>query len=302
MAFCIVCWFVAKALCKSISNVDWQVFVFQPLRICMGFPLVLTAFIISGWGMQYAYRNIDTIKLSFAQAFLLISLPSLGKYIPGKLFSFAGHSIIAKKFNIRISVSLFVNLLMMGFGLTSASLIGLVMLLFTKQSINFSSWIYQGGAVCLIFIIITIIIYPEIYWKIINRGLGILKQAPLQTRISSLNMAVLFASMLFQNLFYLSGVVVMTSGTIELSLYQIFTLLGVFCIANVIGFLAIFAPAGIGVREGILLVMLTPVIGFETTGLITIIMRIVQTLCDCILGVLGVVTLLLLKKTSSLCV
>lgn len=231
-----------------------------------------------------------------AQSFLLISLPSLGKYMPGKIFAFAGHSIIAKKFDVRISVSASVNLLMMGFGLASASLIGMFSLIFIKNSIQTSNLYYQGVTVCLIIIILTIIIKPEIFWKVLNWGLGILKQKPILTEIASLNMAILFSILFIQYLLYLLGLVIITSGTIEFSVSFVITLLGISCIAYVIGFLAIFAPAGIGVREGIFLLMLTPIVGFETAGLITIMTRLIQTICDCIFGVLGLMTLVILNK------
>ncbi len=286
-------------LYKSIHNIDLHILIFRPFLISIGFFLVLAAFILGGWGVQYAYKNIDAIKLSFVQAFLLLSLPSLGKYMPGRVFAFAGYSIMAKKFGIRISVSTFVNLLMMGFSLASASLIGFILLLFMKDIVDVSNLIYKVGAIFLMIIIAAMIINPFIYWKIINLVLGIMKQTPLVSQITSLNMAVLFTVMFFQNLLYLSGVVVMTSGAIEFSIYLFSTLLGIFCIANVAGFLAIFAPAGIGVREGVFLVMLTPMVGLETAGLITIMTRLIQTVCDCIFGVLGLTVMFVLNRTSS---
>lgn len=227
-----------------------------------------------------------------------MSLPSLGKYIPGKMFAFAGHSIIAKKYNIRISVSTSVNLLMMGFGIAGASLIGLLTLMSMKESIYNFRLLYQGGAACLITIISIIILKPEIYWKLLNWGLGVLKQPLLLIRITPINMFVLFLIVFIQNLLYLSGVVVITSGIIEFSTSFLSILLGVSCIANVLGFLAIFAPAGIGVREGIFLVMLTPIVGLEIAGLITIVTRLIQTVIDCILGVIGLMMLIVQDRTS----
>lgn len=292
-------WFVANVLYKSLYNFDWQILIFKPFQIWLGFLFVLTAFILFGRSMEYAYRHICLVNLSFIQAFILVSLPSLGKYIPGKMFAVVGHSIIAKKFDIRVSVSAFVNLLISGFGLAGVSLIGLLLLMIMGDSINVANFFSKGGFVFLIVSICITIIYPESFRKLINWGLGILKQPPLLNQLESINMAILFILLLFQSLLYLSGVVIIISGTIELSFSLMTIVVGISCIAYVGGFLAVFAPAGIGVREGIFFVMLAPIVGSETAGLITIMIRLIQTICDCILGVIGLGIMLVYNRTKA---
>ena len=58
-------------------------------------------------------------------------------------------------------------------------------------------------------------------------------------------------------------------------------------LAGVIGFLAIFAPAGIGVREGILLLALTPVISAGPAALVAVLARLLSVSVNLALGGAG---------------
>jgi uncharacterized membrane protein YbhN (UPF0104 family) len=65
-----------------------------------------------------------------------------------------------------------------------------------------------------------------------------------------------------------------------------------FAAAYLIGFLALFAPGGIGVREGILTLLLTPYLGTGIAALVAVVARLWLTLIE-----LLQLTPLLLKRT-----
>jgi len=57
------------------------------------------------------------------------------------------------------------------------------------------------------------------------------------------------------------------------------------------GFLAFFAPAGLGVQEGLLLVLLGPMIGAGPAAIIAVLMRLLQTVTEAGLGAVGLALL-----------
>jgi len=61
-------------------------------------------------------------------------------------------------------------------------------------------------------------------------------------------------------------------------------LVGVNAIAMLAGFAALFAPGGIGVREGVMVVLLAPVLGIAEATILSVTMRIVMVCADLILG------------------
>lgn len=279
--------FIVQFLNKSIENIDWSTLRFQPVQTIVGILIIFIALYVGALGVQYAYKNLDSRKISLAQAYVLITLPSFGKYLPGKVFAITGYSIIAKKFRISIKVSSTVALLMMGLSLASMSLIGMLLLILKKQQVEIPNILFEGGASAIIIILIILLIKPDMYWKIINLPFKILKKETLINSMSRVNIIVIFTILLLHNGFYLLGVSTIVSGVVSLPFSIIPTIVGINCIAYVAGFLAFFAPAGIGVREGVCLVMLSPVVGSKNILIVTIMMRLIQTICDCIFGLLG---------------
>jgi uncharacterized membrane protein YbhN (UPF0104 family) len=65
------------------------------------------------------------------------------------------------------------------------------------------------------------------------------------------------------------------------------SLIAIFNAAQIIGFLALFAPAGIGVREGVLSVGLQPLVGPGPAIVITGVCRLWQTAIELLLAGVG---------------
>ena len=61
-------------------------------------------------------------------------------------------------------------------------------------------------------------------------------------------------------------------------------LVGVNAIAMLAGFAALFAPGGIGVREGVMVALLTPTLGLAEATVLSVTMRIVMVCADLLLG------------------
>jgi hypothetical protein len=292
----ITLWFVGKSLYNAMIQVDWSEVLFQPVQTLAGMFIITLAIFVGTWGIRYIYSHLDTVHLSWTQAFILFSVPPVGKYLPGKFLSLAGHTAIAKKFGIRIMTSASAILLITGLGLAGAILIAITLLLI-QSPIQISDRILQISIVSIVILTI-LILHPTIYWQMMNRALRVLHQPPIEVKMQFRTMAVLFFAILFQNGLYLLGVSVIASGTVTFPASFLPSLVGSLCLASVAGFLAFFAPAGIGVREGILLVMLSPIAGPGIAGLIAIIIRLIQTASDCILGLTGFIMLHFLEDQA----
>ncbi|MDM8521732.1 hypothetical protein QUF80_00010 [Desulfococcaceae bacterium HSG8] len=280
----IVLWFVSISLYNSVLQVNWSSLTIRPGYFICGTLIVISATLLGIFIQRNLYSQ-SGFYLSRIQTFILLTLPPIGKYLPGKVLSVAGYAAIAKSFGIEVTVSSSLNLLIMGTGIASISMIGLLLLLF-RAPVYLNNTLQSGVAVILL-IFIFILIYPGIYQRIMNFMLGLLKQPPVRINLNLRTMSKLFTGLSVQNGLYISGISVVVLSAVKLPVSFLPTLIGVSCMAYVAGFLIIFAPAGIGVREGILLVMLTPAFGAETASIIAIIMRLIQTVSDCLLATSG---------------
>jgi uncharacterized membrane protein YbhN (UPF0104 family) len=66
-------------------------------------------------------------------------------------------------------------------------------------------------------------------------------------------------------------------------------LVGVNAIAMIAGFLALFSPGGIGIREGVMVALLTPSLGLSQAMILSITMRLVMVAADLLIGIGAVV-------------
>lgn len=65
-------------------------------------------------------------------------------------------------------------------------------------------------------------------------------------------------------------------------------------LSGALGLFAFFSPAGLGVREGVYLFALSPIVGVEMAALCAVLLRALQTACD---GVCGAAGLLIFRGT-----
>ena len=141
-----------------------------------------------------------------------------------------------------------------------------------------------------------IILHPRLYVGILNRCLRLLKRPTIEATLGRGVMAALLLGMCMFVLLYAAGSVGMVQGVVELPTATLPAVAGSICIANTIGFLAIFAPGGIGVREGVLLLTLQPMLGEGTAALVTVSLRLMQVVADVALSGAGLIVLRSLRK------
>jgi phage shock protein PspC (stress-responsive transcriptional regulator) len=206
----------------------------------------------------------------------------VGKYFPGKMMSVVGYTGLARTFGIPVTISSLGVVVIAVFGVMSVSLVGLISLLGYPRVFPELS---RTGAGIFSFLIIffLLLFFPAVYWRIINFCFRLLRQPTVKPDLNSGPALKMLGRVLLQNFLYFLGTALITSGIVEIPKSVFFVLVGILCIANLTGFLAFFTPAGIGVREGIILVMLTPIMGSGIAGVVAIVVRLIQTIVDVIL-------------------
>lgn len=74
---------------------------------------------------------------------------------------------------------------------------------------------------------------------------------------------------------------------------------GMFAVSWLIGFVILFVPGGLGVREGVLAALLTPALGLDAAILVSLITRLVWWLADALLAVVGALVLIRHRPQTS---
>jgi hypothetical protein len=292
----LVIWFVGKALYNSIHQVNWSMLTIKPLPMILGALFLFSSNIFGSWIQRTFYRELDFI-ISWTQSFALYGTPQLAKYLPGKLWSIIGYTGIAKRFTIPVIISSAAVFILGVWGLMGASLLGVILALLNPSMIGGLAVLNKGVIVAMV-ILLLIFLHPKFYLRIVNIVLLLFKQPPIPLHFPWRSMMAIVGEGFILNSLYFLGVSLIISSIVELPGSMLPLFVGIFCLANIAGFLALFAPAGIGVREGILLLVLGPLVGAGLASVIAILARLIQTIADIFSTVLGFVTFYFAKKNT----
>lgn len=279
-----VVWFVGRAIYPVFHKVDFSGMHIRWAWFVCSIFLLLCSILAGSYLYVCLYKKLGT-RLSMSQAFTLLTLPPLGKYLPGKIMALAGHAAIAKSFGISFITSSTAILLITGLGLVSIATLGLTLLL--PNISQLVRGIAGLAAIGILMPVMIISLHPRFYWRTINFLLSTFKKPPIAASFDLRTTFLVFLIILVQHGFFISSLSAVSLAVTEVPLSAFSPLAGALCLSAMAGFLALFAPAGIGVREGVLLIILTPMVGAGDAGIVAVFTRIAQTILDAALGAAG---------------
>jgi uncharacterized membrane protein YbhN (UPF0104 family) len=240
--------------------------------------ITLLALLASMWTWRVLLKGLGS-PLSFGAAARVLFVGQLGKYLPGSVWPVLAQMEMASAYGVPRSRSASAGLINMGVSLLSAMLAALVTLPFTGGSTDY-----------LWFIAATPLLLACLHPKVLNYLLGRLfklarrppLEQPLTGRVIAVSVAWSFLSWLLYGvaLWVLAIRVGIPAGVgYPLSV-------GAFALGFALGFVVILAPAGAGVREVVLIAILSHPVGVTalTAGAVAIVWRAVTILADLIVA------------------
>jgi hypothetical protein len=126
------------------------------------------------------------------------------------------------------------------------------------------------GLVCL---------HPRIFTRLANLALLRLKRQPRPPRLATMPLLQAVAISLFRSLFLAAALCFTAQSIAPVSPSAFPLFLGSASLASVAGFLAVFAPAGLGVHEGVYWLTLWPLLG-PAAALVAILFRLLHIISD----------------------
>ena len=240
-----------------------------------GWIVAGSAVAVMGWSANvWVYRGIvrsHGFRVSFAKVAGLYLVPMLGKYVPGKVWSVLGSVWLFGRGGIPKSVAVTCVGLNTVLSLTSAVLISLA------ASVGREVPLVGRLLMVLVALLLLVGIHPKILYRCVNWGLRRLRRDEI---VSSLGFGALLKLLagraMAWALFGVGFYCVIRSFAFAPARVAP-EIVGLFIFAQIAGFVALFAPAGLGVREGVLIVGLTPLVGSGPAIVISGLCRLWQT-------------------------
>jgi hypothetical protein len=279
--------FLGKMVWGNWSEVKDASFTFRSFPFILGtFVFILSYFIqLGAWYLITARLGI---ALSFQDTLGSWFYSQLGKYLPGKVWLLVSRFYFYEskgKSKKTISVALYFETVTI---IATAGLLSWVSLIVFQGVTSYDVGGYPGW-LALLFIPVLVLLHPKVLQKLFNRVLRRLKKEPVVLSLSFGDVLwILFVCLLSWGVggigFYLfiDSVYSVPAGS---ALY----LTGALAFSSILGLIALFAPGGLGVREGALVYLLSFSMPGSVAVVLSVLTRLWMTLIE--IGLIGVIYL-----------
>lgn len=271
---------------QATANISALPLVHWDLNGCAGFvgAIVLNTVVIllGGYAWSHLLRASGE-SVANREVLIIFTLAQFAKYIPGNIAHHAGRIALAKSRGFALSRVVLTMSLEVGWTIVAACILVTASLPLIGQKI-FETSQALPSVFQLVLVIIAGITLPIIGgWVIFRWRPGPLRMLFGEAEVITPGIRpLLFCLLIYMLCFFLMG---LASDLLSRSLFgvtesYVCLLTGAFAVAWVAGFITPGAPAGLGVRETILLGILSPVYGPGIAAGIAIALRAVTTLAD----------------------
>jgi len=233
------------------------------------------------------YRGMG-VRLTFRQVFSIVCPSQLGKYVPGKVLMAGNYYLLSRQVGVdarEIGSSFLVSTALWIVSAVLCSLPGLASL----------SPVLRLGSV-LLAVALLVTIHPRVLsrlFRVLAWALRKLKLGSLAGRFGE-PLALPYSFYLRTLLLYLVAwagvglqVWLLVAAVQPVGAAALPVSLAAGAIGTVVGFVALFAPGGIGVREGLGAVILAPATAAEPALLAFVLLRVMTVLADLAFGGIG---------------
>ena len=254
-----------RELNTDLLTPNFPLFVASSLLLMIGYA-------ISATNWAYIVNDLGGPQIPKADAIRLFMIANLGRYIPGKIWQIAGLTALAKDRGVPPGTAVGAAVLGQGIALVAAAGlgIGLYDVILPPGYFGLISIVLIGSVVVLATIPVSFKAGAQLWLRFMG------SQA-IETPSPTSGIRWLLLYFVNWIVYALAFWMMVVSFDSDISLIPV---AAAFPAAYVLGYLMIFAPAGLGVREGFLIVFLSPHLGLGPSGVIAVVARLWTTLTE----------------------
>ncbi len=281
----VILYFVGKKIIQQGSGIHWDTikinYMFLILAVLSDilskvFSGILFGTLLSRMNSHLPYRI--TMSISW--------LSLLGKYIPGKIAVVGSAIYLLSRYKVRSEIAAVVPVLANGMVVVVCIFLSIPLLTSPHKSLWMNH--INQSLLFLILIIGIIMLHPKIFFWMTNELLRRMKRHFIENEMTFKRMLIPYGVVLIQCVFSGMTTWYMIKMLTMISTSALPMVISISVLAGTLGFLAFFSPAGIGVREGIYLLFLSPLIGSEMAALTVVCLRFLQTIIDVSMAMTGI--------------
>jgi len=275
----LIFFFLTKAFFENWQKVKEYTFSFNYFYLIISYLFLWMSMF---WG-AYIWNKMlkilePTKKLSYFKAFKICIYSCFGRYLPGKVWMFAGRVYLGQKQGLSkkpLVMSVVYEIIL---SIVAGFLLALFLL-----SVALDSKLYDLYTIPILIIMAGLIFsHPKFLYLLFNLALRKFKKIEIQTS-DLLNYWRVIQIILYYFVVYILGGIglfFLINSIVSLPFYAMIGVICFYSLALVSGAVALFAPDGLGVREGILVLTLQFYFPIGIAVLISVIARIWFSLAE----------------------
>ena len=278
----IVTWFILDRVgvdLAALGDVDLAAWRPNLPLLAVSCLVLLLGYLFSAglWGR--IVRDLGGPTLPAWTSMRLFMVANLGRYVPGKIWQIAGLAYLARGQGVSGGVATGAAVLGQGIAILAASLIGVGTLFGPNEAWRRFGWMGLVAGVTVAVVIIATVSVPSLFRRAIRGWCRVTRTAPPERPEAESNVGLRWLALYVVNW----GIYAAAFWLLYLSLGEWKTFMEIgpaFAAAYVAGYLAVFAPAGAGIREGFLVVLLQPTMSGEAALMVALAARIWTTVVE----------------------
>lgn len=276
---------VIRSIARDAGKIDWTELGAEPGPFVLSVFLWFIAMVFRAWlwgemmrRTGYAIGHLDGARVFLAS--------HLGRYLPGKMWSVLGAGIFGKQLGVPGAAC---ALTMTVYLVIYYMLGSLAALLVTWQLSELHLW---SAVIVGALGIATLVFLGTRWFPLLLHWLGRKAKRNLEDVQLPSRSVLVMVGVGLAGVWMVTGwaLVEMTLGVLPPGAPRMPFVqgLGVYAASLVAGFVVIFAPAGLGVREAVMMALLSPVYGAAYAGVISIVSRVTITVLELALSFWGI--------------
>jgi len=269
-------WRALSAQWDELKGLDFDLDVRVGLLMAAGGAvLAVYAILIMAWrGVLKGWSQ----DLPFAAASSIWCVSNLGRYLPGKVWSVAGLAVLAQRQGVSAWAAVGSALTMQALSLGS----GVAVVALTVPAVAPALQLSAAGAV--VVVVLVVLVSPTIGPQVIRLvGRGDYEYHPLPIRVVVMGLVATALAWIGYGVAFK----LLIQGLVPNAEIEVATSIGVFAAGYIVGFLALFAPGGLGVREAVYMAMLMPILGGSAALAVSVASRILLTVTEVVAALAG---------------
>ena len=274
-----ILFFLFKHFSELLQELNVESILFNPFWLLTSCAILIVYRTLRIFPWLILYQSATSKPVSFLSSWILFQLSELGRYLPGKVGQFVGIAALCRSLEISRDEAIASTLLQLMFQCLLGVFIGVPVLLSPAareflQKMRTNLWHNSFRSIALFALFVGL---GAVFFILLRKHLFSQKehlQKAIRSIFSFKKLFRLIAIYLLLWAFLGIGFFLFVKSMYPIQIDQLPIILSVYPFAWSIGFLSLITPGGLGVREGVLSIFLTPYLPPGIATLVALLSRL----------------------------